>query len=146
MKIIVIRGIGKIFTKIVVFKNGEQVAVCPMRDNYCEIDAKEGDKIVVGLKSIGNTGQVLASFVYHNGNDVLLICPTDLCRKWETANFMVLPVLCMLFFILAKAIESDACEWLFTGTFVLTVLSIICIQSCPFYPSLQNKMFRFDFL
>lgn len=83
MKIIVNRGLDNIFTRIRVFKNGHLMVVCPKERDYCELDAMDGDRIVVKLKYV-----TVASFVYREGQDVFYISPTRMSKIWSWLNFL----------------------------------------------------------
>lgn len=140
MKIIVNRGFSNILTRIIVFKNSQIVMVCPHKKDYCEFDAKEGDEIVVKLKS----HDTIASFVYHEGNDTFYIGPTTMCRRWELANFKIFPFLSLFFIILSASIKSDAYEWFCVGTIVLLALSLLTFYSCMRNLSMQKRLFKVD--
>lgn len=93
MKIIVNRGFDNMLTSIVVFKNGQLAIACSVQKDFCEIDAKEGDRIEVKLIAHGMISQRLAAFTYQEGKDTVYIRPTILCKRWEMANYRVLPYL-----------------------------------------------------
>ena len=81
MRIIVNRGIDNIFTRIRVFKNGQLMAACPKERDYFELDAMDGDRMVVKLKYV-----TVASFVYREGQDVFYISPTRMSKIWSWLN------------------------------------------------------------
>ena len=141
MKIIVSRGVDNIFTRIRVFKNGQLIAVCPMRKDYCVFDAKEGDRVVIKLKYV-----TIASFVYHEGQDTFYISPTRMHRIWGWLNFMVFPYLTLVLFVFKAMVGSDAYDWLCTGMLVITVLSLMLLSSCVLNPRKRDMMFRLDVL
>ena len=89
MKIIVNRGFENMLARVVVFKNARPIIVCPIQKDFCEMDAKEGDRIEIKLKALGM--QTLASFTYQEGKDTVYIWPTLLCKRWEVASYRVLP-------------------------------------------------------
>ena len=68
MKIIINLGIGNIFKRFAVFKNGQLMAVCPARTNYGVFDAMEGDRIEIKQGYV-----TVASFVCHEGHDTFYV-------------------------------------------------------------------------
>lgn len=146
MKIIINRGFEKILTKIVVFKNGQEIIVCPAKKDYCELDAKEGDQIVIKLNSINTFVLTVASFTYHEGNDVFYISPTKAYKIWELLNFKIFPYLSLLFLAFTVVIESDMYKWFCIGMIVLTALSFICLQTCMMTSFMEKKWFKLNYL
>lgn len=141
MRIIVNRGIDNIFTRIRVFKNGQLMAACPKERDYFELDAMDGDRIVVKLKYV-----TVASFVYREGQDVFYISPTRMSKIWSWLNFFIFPYLTLVFFVFKAMIVSDAYGLLCTGMLVLTVLSLMLFLSCAINPRQRDMMFRLDVL
>ena len=141
MKIIVNRGLDNIFTRIRVFKNGHLMVVCPKERDYCELDAMDGDRIVVKLKYV-----TVASFVYREGQDVFYISPTRMSKIWSWLNFFIFPYLTLVLFVFKAMIVSDAYGLLCTGMLVLTVLSLMLFLSCAINPRQRDMMFRLDVL
>ena len=86
MKIIVNRGFDNMLTSIVVFKNGHPAIACPIQKDFCEMDAKEGDRIEVKLIAHGMISQRFAAFTYQEGKDTVYLRPTMMCKRWEMAN------------------------------------------------------------
>ena len=101
----------------------------------------DGDRIVVKLNYV-----IIASFVYRDGQDVFYISPTRMSKLWSWLNFSVLPYLSLVLFVINAMIVSDAYGLLCIGMLVLTVLSLISLQSCVSNPRLRNKMFKLDVL
>lgn len=141
MKIIVNRGLDNIFTRIRVFKNGQLMAACPKERDYFELDAMDGDRIVVKLKYV-----TVASFVYREGQDVFYISPTLMSKIWSWLNFFIFPYLTLVLFVFKAMIVSDAYGLLCTGMLVLTVLSLMLFLSCAINPRQRDMMFRLDVL
>jgi len=141
MRIIVNRGLDNIFTRIRVFKNGHLMVVCPKERDYCELDAMDGDRIVVKLKYV-----TVASFVYREGQDVFYISPTRMSKIWSWLNFFIFPYLTLVLFVFKAMIVSDAYGLLCTGMLVLTVLSLMLFLSCAINPRRRDMMFRLDVL
>lgn len=141
MRIIVNRGIDNIFTRIRVFKNGQLMAACPKERDYFELDAMDGDRIVVKLKYV-----TVASFVYREGQDVFYISPTRMSKIWSWLNFFIFPYLTLVLFVFKAMIVSDAYGLLCTGMLVLTVLSLMLFLSCAINPRRRDMMFRLDVL
>lgn len=141
MRIIVNRGIDNIFTRIRVFKNGQLMAACPKERDYFELDAMDGDRIVVKLKYV-----TVASFVYREGQDVFYISPTRMSKIWSWLNFFIFPYLTLVLFVFKAMIVSDAYGLLCTGMLVLTVLSLMLFLSCAINPRRRDMMFRHDVL
>ncbi|CCX67061.1 putative uncharacterized protein [Prevotella sp. CAG:1058] len=141
MKIIVNRGIDNIFTRIRVFKNGQLMAACPKERDYFELDAMDGDRIVVKLKYV-----TVASFVYREGQDVFYISPTRMSKIWSWLNFFIFPYLTLVLFVINAMIVSDAYDFLCIGMLVLTVLSLMFFMSCAINPRRRDMMFRLDVL
>lgn len=141
MRIIVNRGIDNIFTRIRVFKNGQLMAACPKERDYFELDAMDGDRIVVKLKYV-----TVASFVYREGQDVFYISPTRMSKIWSWLNFFIFPYLTLVLFVFKAMIVSDAYGLLCIGMLVLTVLSLMFFMSCAINPRRRDMMFRLDVL
>lgn len=142
MKIIIDRGFTNLFTKIVVFRNANEMAVCPMKKNYCEFDAKEGDKIEIRLRY----SLTLASFVCCEGKDTYYFGPTAFCRRWELLNFKIFPYLCLLLFVFQPIVKSEVYDWVCAGMVALTALSLICFQSFGLNVSRMKRLYRLDAL
>lgn len=141
MKIIINLSIGNIFKKIAVFKNGQLMAVCPARKNYGVFDAMEGDRIEIKQGYV-----TVASFVCREGHDTFYVGLTKMHKIWEWFNFCMFPYLTLALFVFKDRGGADAYDWLCTGMLVLTVLSLISLQSCVSNPRLRNKMFKLDVL
>ena len=146
MKIIVNRGFENILARVVVFKNARPIIVCPVQKDFCEIDAKEGDRIEVKLIALGMISQRLVSFNFQEGKDTVYIRPTMLCKRWEMANYRVLPYLSLLLLVLQSVTTSAACKWLCAGVLVLTALSLLSFQGCKSNPSMRSSMFTLAYL
>lgn len=146
MKIIVNRGFENMLTRVVVFKNARPIIVCPIQKDFCEIDAKEGDRIEVKLIALGMISQRLVSFNFQEGKDTVYIRPTMLCKRWEMANYRVLPYLSLLLLVLQSVTTSAACKWLCAGVLVLTALSLLSFQGCKSNPSMRSSMFTLAYL
>ncbi|WP_315570968.1 hypothetical protein [Alloprevotella tannerae] len=146
MKIIVNRGFDNMLTSIVVFKNGQPAIACPIQKDFCEMDAKEGDRIEVKLIALGMIAQRLAAFTYQEGKDTVYIRPTILCKRWEMANYRVLPYLSLLLLVLQSVTTSAACKWLCAGFLVLTALSWLSFQGCKSNPSMRSRLFTLAYL
>ena len=146
MKIIVNRGFDNMLTSIVVFKNGQPAIACPIQKDFCEIDAKEGDRIEIKLKALGMISQRLAAFTYQEGKDTVYIRPTMLCRRWEIANYRVLPYFSLLFVVLQAVIKSVAYGWFCAGILVLTALSLMGLEVCKSIPSMRSRLFTLAYL
>ena len=146
MKIIVNRGFENMLASVVVFKNARPIIICPIQKDFCEMDAKEGDRIEIKLKALGMISQTLASFTYQEDKDTVYIRPTMLCKRWEMANYRVLPYLSLLLLVLQSVTTSAACKWLCTGVLVLTALSLLSFQGCKSNPSMRSSMFTLAYL
>lgn len=146
MKFIVNRGFNNTFSRIVVFKNAQRIMVCPMRKDYCEFDAKEGDNIVIKLKYLDTYTMTIASFAYHEGKEIFYAHPTKMCKLWELANFKILPYLSLLFLVLQTTIKSDAYDWFCAGIIVLTALSLLCFQYSMLISYMRKRLFKVDIL
>ena len=146
MKIIVNRGFENMLTSIVVFKNGQLAIACSVQKDFCEIDAKEGDRIEVKLIALGMISQRLVSFNFQEGKDTVYIRPTMLCKRWEMANYRALPYLSLLLLVLQSVTTSAACKWLCAGVLVLTALSLLSFQGCKSNPSMRSSMFTLAYL
>ena len=144
MKIIVNRGFENMLARVVVFKNARPIIVCPIQKDFCEMDAKEGDRIEIKLKALGM--QTLASFTYQEGKDTVYIWPTLLCKRWEVASYRVLPYFSLLFVVLQAVIKSVAYGWFCAGLLVLTALSLMCLEVCKSIPSMRSRLFTLAYL
>ncbi len=110
------------------------------------MDAKEGDRIEIKLISLGMISQRLAAFTYQEGKDTVYIRPTILCKRWEMANYRVLPYLSLLLLVLQSVTTSAACKWLCAGVLVLTALSWLSFQGCKSNPSMRSRLFTLAYL
>ena len=146
MKIIVNRGIDKLYTKIVILKNSKKIAVCPFIVDHCIFDTKEGDKIEVKLKLLDTSTITIASFVCNVVGETCYVSPSMMYKRWELVNFKVLPFFCTLFFLIQLISKSNVYEWCFTIMLVITVLSLICSQLCSIIPSTRNKIYKLEYL
>lgn len=146
MKIVVNRGFENMLTSIVVFKNGQPAIACSVQKDFCEMDAKEGDRIEVKLIALGMISQRLAAFTYQEGKDTVYIRPTMLCKRWEMANYRVLPYFSLLFVVLQAVIKSVAYGWFCAGILVLTALSLMGLEVCKSIPSMRSRLFTLAYL
>lgn len=143
MKLFVNRGFENLFTRIVVFKNDQKAAVCPVKMDNCEFDAQTGDQIGIKLQTWGGVFSLkLDSVEVGERKDTLFFGPTMLCKVWEWLNFRLFPTFCLLFIFLR--IAAGWSEWFFTGMLVVTVLSMICFNFSLLSPSMRQKMFRLE--
>ena len=146
MKIIVNRGFENMLARVVVFKNARPIIICPIQKDFCEMDAKEGDRIEIKLKALGMISQTLASFTYQEDKDTIYIQPTLLCKRWEVASYRVLPYFSLLFVVLQAVIKSVAYGWFCAGILVLTALSLMCLEVCKSIPSMRSRLFTLAYL
>lgn len=146
MKIIVNRGFDNMLTSIVVFKNGQPAIACPIQKDFCEMDAKEGDRIEIKLIAHGMISQRLAAFTYQEGKDTIYIQPTLLCKRWEVASYRVLPYFSLFFVVLQAVIKSVAYGWFCAGILVLTALSLMGLEVCKSIPSMRSRLFTLAYL
>ncbi|WP_454891336.1 hypothetical protein [Alloprevotella tannerae] len=146
MKIIVNRGFENMLTSIVVFKNGQLAIACSVQKDFCEIDAKEGDRIEIKLKALGMISQTLVAFTYQEDKDTIYIQPTLLCKRWEVASYRVLPYFSLLFVVLQAVIKSVAYGWFCAGILVLTALSLMGLEVCKSIPSMRSRLFTLAYL
>lgn len=101
MKIIVNRGFENMLARVVVFKNARPIIVCPIQKDFCEMDAKEGDRIEIKLKALGMISQTLASFTYQEGKDTIYIYSPRYCvngGRWQAIAYYLILVCFLLFF------------------------------------------------
>lgn len=134
MKIIINRGFNHLFTKVAVFRNGQETTACPMQEDCCEFEAEKGDQIVVFFKSVGSFP--VAAFVCQENDETYYISPTMTCRVWELASFKIFPYLSILFLAFQLAIESETCKWFCAVMLVLTALSLLIS------PLMWKRMFK----
>ena len=146
MKIIVNRGFENMLASVVIFKNARPIVACPIQKDFCEMDAKEGDHIEVKLIALGMILRRLAAFTYQEGKDTVYIRPTMLCKRWEVANYRVLPYFSLLFVVLQAVIKSVAYGWFCAGILVLTALSLMCFEVCKSIPSMRSRLFTLAYL
>lgn len=146
MKTIINRGFDKTFTEITMFRNGQHVIDCPLNGDCCECDAEEGDQITIKFRFLDTSTLTIASFSYHNDNDIIYVSPTMMYRRWELVCFKILPYFSILFLVLKPAIKSDKYEWFCTSMIILTALLLICFQLSTFVPSIRNKFFKLESL
>ena len=146
MKIIANRGFDNMLTSIVVFKNGQPAIACPIQKDFCEMDAKEGDRIEIKLIAHGMISQRLAAFTYQEDKDTIYIQPTLLCKRWEVASYRVLPYFSLFFVVLQAVIKSVAYGWFCAGILVLTALSLMGLEVCKSIPSMRSRLFTLAYL
>lgn len=123
MKIIVSRDLDKIFTKIEVFKNEQKIMLSPIGKDYCVLDAKEGDQIVIRLKYLMGM-YTIASFVYHEGLDTFYVSTTKKYKIWMLVN-CILAYLNIFLVGIKSAVNSEVYDWFCTVMVVLMALSLI---------------------
>lgn len=141
MKIIVNRGFDKIFTRIILSKNTQEIISCPTKRDYCEFETKEGDRISVKLRYSNAFTCTIASIDSDGANETFYICPTSLFNIWTLINYRLLPGFCLLFYILQKTTLSDLYSWFFAGLMALLALSLICMGFCQYIPFMRKRMF-----
>lgn len=144
MKIIVNRGFDKSLMKITIYKNGQEKAFIPRMKDYCELGAKEGDKIDIKIRQGGNF--TIASFNCHNAYETLYISPTKPLRRWTEANYRIFPAFFLLFFVLKTGIKSDVLDLYGAATAVLWALSLICMGFSIYFPSIRKEMYYVEIL
>lgn len=142
MKIIVNRGLNNIFTRIIVTNNTKEITSCPTSKDYCEFDAKIGESFFVKLRNPNTSTFTIASIDCKGLNDTFYICPTRLFKNWILVNYMILPGICLLFYILQKATVSDFYDLFLAGSMALWALSLICIEFCQYVPFMRKKQFN----
>lgn len=103
MKIIVNRGFDKLFARIVIGKDAQKTISCPTQQDYYDLDTKKGEQIVVKLRYPSTFTYTIASIDADDDNQVYYICPTGLFKKWTALNYMLLPGICLLLFILENS-------------------------------------------
>ena len=146
MKIIANRGFDKLLTRIIVLRNAEETTVGYFKNDCCELDAKDGDHIVVKLRYLDTSAVTIASFVYHTGNDVYYVCPTRMCRIWELLNYCILPYTCLLLLALEVAVECEAYAWFCVAMTVLMLVSLLGLKISMLIPSMRKRLMRTEIL
>lgn len=144
MKILINNGFNKNFSKVILYKNSQEILLCPIKEGLYEIEAKKSDLIVVKLKSFGNISSKIADFVCDNENDTIYVNPTKRCKEWEFLNFKIFPYFSLLFLVLKPTVMSEVYEWFCTSIIVLTALSLICFQFYTLIPAMSVKLFKID--
>lgn len=146
MIIIVNRGFDKFLSKIVISKNSRETTTCPVTQDCCKIDTREGDQIAVKLKFYGCLALTIASAVCHDRNKTLYICPTTLFKAWTFVNYNVFMCLFLLFFILEKAISTNEFLVVQTALVVAWALSLMSMGFCHNCKTVRKKMFSLQFI
>lgn len=139
MKIIINRGIEKLLTRILIYKNGNRYGVS-VTDSIT-IDSNEGDTIVIKLKSLDITTVTIASFVCVSKNDIIFIYPSIPYKIWDAMNFIILPYSCMLLASLRLCVQSEIFGWGCTSLFGLTAISLICQKLSVYVPVIKKRMY-----
>lgn len=141
MKIIVNRGFDKLFARIVIGKDAQKTISCPTQQDYYDLDTKKGEQIVVKLRYPSTFTYTIASIDTDDDNQVYYICPTGLFKKWTALNYMLLPGICLLLFILKIAVPG-LCDHIFAGSMALWALSLICMGFCQHFPLTRKNIFK----
>ena len=123
MKIIINRGFCMNLSRIVVLRNSQKVVDYKIDNDICEFKAEKGDRIEVKLRNLDATLSSVASFVCHDGNATVSVSPTMLTRRWEMANYKILPYLSILLIVFRVVVKSEMFVWLGTAVLILTVVS-----------------------
>lgn len=142
MRIIVNRGFDKTFTRIVVFGNRQEIASCPIKQDYCEFESMVGKRFLVKLRYPSSFTFTIASICCNDHNDTFYITPVKMFKVWTIINYMILPGIFLLFYILQKTNVSDLYDSCFTGLVVLWALSLIFMGFCHYIPWMRKKMFK----
>lgn len=143
MKVIVNRGFDKTFTRIVVLKNGQEVKTCAIDRDYCTFDVAPTDRIEIKLKYLGDRSFAIAAADCSRGEtDTVYVSPSRQFRRWTAANYKMFPCLFLLFFVLQKAVASDAFGWTFAGVVFLWALSLVGMSSSVYFPLIRRRMFK----
>lgn len=145
MKIIVNRGFDKIITKIVISKNKKEIMICPIKQDYCTFDAKEGDQIVIKLRFLGGLTLPIASFNCHKTDNTFYISPTSLFKRWILVNYMIFPGIYLLLYVIQKAmIGLNLYNWFYTSIVAMWALSLICMGFCQYVKFMRQRMFKLE--
>lgn len=144
MKIIVNRGFDKTFTRIVVVRDKQTILDCPIERDCCEFEAKEGECFLVKLLSFCTFMLPIATIDCNGVDDIFYISPTRLFQKWTILNYMILPGLLLLFFVLQKTRQTNLYNWECTGIIVFWALSLICMGCCQYIPFFRKRMFKIN--
>lgn len=144
MKIIVNRGFDKVITSIIVFKNSQKIVTCPMEQDSCEFDAKEGDQIVIKLGFSNFYKLTIATFTYSEVDNIFYIHPMTFFKRWILANYMMFPGLFLLFYVIQKMIESDLYNYAYAGFTVLWAFSIMSMGFFQYYPCIRKRIFKVE--
>lgn len=145
MKIIVNRGFDKVTTSIIVFKNSQKIVTCPMEQDSCEFDTKEGDQIVIKLGFSIFYKLTIAAFTCSDVDNMFYIHPTAFFNKWILANYMMFPGLFLLFYVIQKMTESDLLyNYAYAGFTVLWAFSIMSMGFFQYYPCFHKRVFKIE--
>lgn len=141
MKIIVNRGFDKIFARIIICKDKQETISCPTQQDYCDLETKKGERVLVKLKYPGTFTYTIASIDADGDNHAYYVCPTALFKNWTVLNYMILPGICLLLFIL-KMTVSGSCDNFFAVSMAVWALSLICMGFCQHFPFMRKKIFQ----
>lgn len=144
MKIIVNRGFDKVMTSIIVFKNSQKIATCPMGQDSCDVDAKERDQIIIKLGFSIFYKLTIANFTCSDVDNIFYIHPTAFFNRWILTNYMLFPGLFLLFFVTQKMIESALFNYTYTGFTVLWAFSTMSMAFLQYYPYMRKKIFKVE--
>lgn len=144
MRLIINRGIQNQFSRLAVYRNGQEISACQKSKDFCDIDARDGDLIKVNLKFFGGAELTAASFVCHGEGDVFYVSLAGVFKRWEALNYKFLPFLCLFFLVLRAAINTAAYDWFCTGMIVMLALSLMCYGFVMLMPSYRKRMFKLE--
>lgn len=134
----------KLLSKISVYRNTKEISVIPANRDLCELDAKEGDKIEIRLKTLDMFSTKVATINCQEDKHIYYVGPTMLLKCWETLSFKLLPYFTILFLAIKPLVNSESYDWFCSSMIVMTALSLIILQFGMAIPAVQKKLFKVE--
>lgn len=142
MRIFINRDFNSSQAKILIFRNGQEIAVCKRNDLFCIFPANGQDELTIKYKFPDHSSITIASYVCREGQETILIKPSLLARRWDAISFRYLPYICIFALALNPAFESEWYEWASCGFVVVTALSLILRWFYTMIPALRQGLFE----
>lgn len=142
MKIIVNRGFDKIFARIIISNDKQEIISLAAKQDYCDLYTTKEERIFVKLRFLSTFTYTIALINSDGQDNVFYICPTNLFRIWIILNYMSLPGICLLFYVLKITTAADLYDIFFAGLMALWAVSLVCMGFCQYFALIRKKMFQ----
>src|SRR5574344_1378769 len=100
MKIIVNRGFDKIFARIIISNDKQEIIRLSAKQDYCDLYTTKEERIFVKLRFHSTCTYTIASINSDGQDNVFYICPTNLFRILRILPCLTLSGIWLLFYVL----------------------------------------------